>query len=164
MLDLEQGSLAYFTNRPSSPQWSGFLRAFAQELTAQMPAAESRAFCRLLGQRWARENPLPEATRLGDLETVVNQWLAARDWGWVSIRDLQSSLEFQHSCSPLRQAFGTEGWAWSVGLLEGLYTQWARQFGAGDGLVVRQVGSVEGVVDTLRLRLAPQAHFSINAR
>lgn len=159
MLDLEQGSLRYFANRPAVAQWAGFLRAFAQELMTQMPDAESRAFFRLLGQRWAREAPLPDATNLGELEKAANQWLSEHDWGWVRIHDLQSALEFQHACSPMRRAFGDDALVWSIGLLEGLYTQWARQLGAGDGLVVRQVSPVEGVVDNVRLRLAPPTYF-----
>ena len=160
MLDLEQGSLNYFATRAVTPQWSGFLQGLATELAAQMGADELRSFFRVVGRRWARQQPLQAAASLAELEQAANLWFANNDWGWVRVRDLQSALEFQHSCAPLRQAFGADSIHWTAGVLEGLYDEWVRQLGAGEGLIVRHVGRVEGLMDTLRFRLAVPEHFS----
>ncbi len=158
MLDVEQGSLNYFLARPADSRWAGFLRALGDELITQMPAAEIRAFFAVLGRRWARSMPLAslagESGDLKDFERAVNAALSAADWGWVQVRDLGSSVEIQHACAPLRNAFGADALVWTPGLLEGLYEEWLRVQGAGAGLVLRQFGPAEGATDTLRFRLA----------
>jgi len=160
MVDVEQGSLNYFLSRPVDGRWAGILKALAEELTAQMPAGEIRGFFAVLGRRWARSMPLPPLTDLKSFETAANAALGAADWGWVRVRDLGSSVELQHSCAPLRSAFGAEALAWAAGLLEGLYAEWLREQGAEAGLVLRQVGQAEGPADTLRFRLATADYFA----
>ena len=160
MLDLEQGSLDYFLLRPVDAQWSGFLSALAEELAAQMPATEAKAFFAVLGRRWARQMPLPAGGDLKTLEKAANTKFAACGWGWVRVRDLSNCIEFQHSCAPLRAAFGAEAIGWTAGLLEGVYEEWLREQGAGRGLVLRMVGRVEGSADTLRFRLATPDYFA----
>lgn len=160
MLDLEQGSLDYFLSKPVDAQWSGFLSALAEELAAQMPASEGKAFFAVLGRRWARQMPLPAGGDLKALEKAANTMFAACGWGWVRVRDLSNCIEFQHSCAPLRAAFGAEAISWTAGLLEGVYEEWLREQGAGRGLVLRMVGRVEGSADTLRFRLATPDYFA----
>ena len=111
MLDVEQGSLEYFLSRPADGRWAGLLRVLGEELATQMSAPEIRAFFAVLGRRWARSLPLdPDgALKGGDLkslESAANAVFAAADWGWVRIRDLGSSVEFQHACAPFRSVFG----------------------------------------------------------
>lgn len=158
MSDVEQQSLSYFMSRPAEGRWAGLLRALADELSSQMPAAEIRAFFVVLGRRWARAMPLSIADRRGsglkDFERAANVALAACDWGWVRVHDLNNVLELEHACAPLRSAFGAEALPWSAGLLEGLYAGWMQALGADDGLILRQVGGAEGTADTLRFRLA----------
>lgn len=160
MVDVEQGSLNYLLSRPVDGRWGGLLKALADELAAQMPATEIRAFFAVLGRRWARSMPLPPIADLKELETAINTSLAAVDWGWVRVRDLGSSVELQHSCAPLRSAFGVDALPWAPGLLEGLYSEWLREQGAETGLVLRQVGQAEGAADTLRFRLASADYFA----
>ena len=159
MLDVEQGSLSYFLSRPADGRWGGVLRALAEELAAQMSASEIRAFFAILGRRWARSMPLDKSDNLKDLEAAANKALSSADWGWVRVRDLGSSVEFQHSCAPLRSAFGADAMEWASGLLEGLYEEWLRAQGAERNLVLRQVGRAEGAADTVRFRLATADYF-----
>lgn len=159
MSDIEQGSVAYFLSRPVNPQWSDFLHSLAEELGEQMGAEEIRAFFTVLGRRIARRNPLAAGETLHDLERVINDYLARCDWGWMRVRDLNSSLEFLHSCAPLRRAFGDAALDWAPGLLEGLYSEWLKQSGAEESLVLQQLGRAEGVADTLRFRLAHPSQF-----
>jgi len=160
MLDVEQGSLNYFLSRPTEGRWAGLLRALAEELAAQMSAAEIRAFFAILGRRWARSMPLPKGGGLADFEQAANAVFSRADWGWVRIRDLGNSVEIQHSCSPLRGAFGLDAMEWASGLLEGVYEEWLREQGAERDLALRQVGRAEGAADTLRFRLAKSDYFA----
>ncbi len=154
MTDIERGSLEYFMTRAADGPWRGFLQVLATELRAQMPAPEIRAFFHVLGNRLATRDPLPVGQSLGDLEVNVNRYFSQAGWGWMRLRDLNSSLELLHSCAPLRQAFGDEAMEWAPALLEGLYAGWFKQLGAGHGLQLQQVGGAEGAADTLRFRLA----------
>jgi hypothetical protein len=160
MSDVDQGSLQYFQSRACNSQWAGFLRALAEELMQQMPVEELRAFFFVIGGRIATQNPLPGGASLADLESNANAYFNKLDWGWVKVRDLQSSLEFAHSCAPLRQAFGDNALSWASGLLEGLYATWLRQVGAANQLELHQIGGAEGAVDTLRFRLAHPSYFA----
>ena len=160
MFDVEQGSLDYFLSRPTDVRWAGFLKVLAEELSAQMPADEIRSFFAVLGRRWAQKMPLPKGGGLKELERALNATLESCQWGWVRVRELENCVEFQHSCAPLRSAFGAEALRWAPGLLEGLYEEWLRDLGAGKALVLRQVGGVQGNTDTLRFRLAASEHFS----
>ncbi|MDB5970702.1 MAG: hypothetical protein JWQ90_3152 [Hydrocarboniphaga sp.] len=159
MSDLEQGSLQYFHSRASHSLWLPLLRALADELNAQMPPEELRSFFFAIGGRIAAADPLPAGTSLADLERNANHWFGYAGWGWVKIRDLQSSLEFVHACAPLRQAFGDVALAWSPAVIEGIYAAWLKRLGASGPLELHQVGGVEGPVDVLRFRLAHPSYF-----
>lgn len=160
MLDIEQGSMDYLMSRPVDVRWAGFLAVLADELAAQMSAAEIKAFFAVLGRRWARRMPISAGNDLATLEAAANKAFSSCDWGWVRIRDLHNCVEFLHSCAPLRSAFGEAAMAWAPGLLEGVYAEWLREQGAGQGLVLKHVGRAEGALDTLRFRLAAADYFS----
>lgn len=159
MSDLEQGSLQYFHSRVSHSQWLPLLRSLADELNAQMPPEELRSFFFAIGGRIAAAEPLPAGTSLADLERNANDYFARLGWGWVKIRDLQSSLEFVHACAPLRQAFGEASLSWSPALIEGIYAAWLKRLGASNQLELHQIGGIEGPVDVLRYRLAHPSYF-----
>lgn len=159
MSDLDQGSLRYYGVQACDRQWRDFLSALASELNSQMPADELRAFFFVVGKRIAEANPVQVGESLEQLETNLNQYFSSTQWGWVKIQDLHSSLEFLHSCSPLRAAFGDAAMEWCPALIEGIYSVWMKQLGAGDDLQLRQVGHVDGASDTLRLRLAHPSMF-----
>ena len=153
MNDIERGGLQYFASRACDPQWRLFLRTLADE-------EEIRAFFYVLGPRMAEADPIDPVETLEELEEAINRRLGDTGWGWVMIRDVHSSLEFVHSCAPLRAAFGDEAMSWSGALLEGMYAVWMKALGAGDELQLRQIGEAEGVVDTMRFRLAHPSLFA----
>lgn len=159
MTELDQGSLQYFSAHACDPQWRSFLGALASELNAQMPPEELRAFYYVVGRRMADQSPLQPGDSLNELEGKLNAVFSGMQWGWCKVRDLGSSLEFAHSCSPLRAAFGDASMEWCGALLEGMYATWLRQLGASADLLLRQVGSAEGPTDTLRFRLAHPSLF-----
>ena len=160
MNETESVSLQYLMARTRSPEWLDFLRVLADELNEQMSAEELRAFFYVLGRRLADDAPIGEVESLEELEQAANAFMQQQGWGWVSIRDVHTSLELVHSCSPLRAAFGDAAMDWSPALLEGVYSVWMRQMGAGDELELRQIGDAEGARDTLRFRLAHPSMFS----
>jgi len=159
MNETETGSLRYFMADAREPRWGGFLRVLSDELNDQMNVEEIRAFFYVLGKRLAEQSPLGNAESLEDLETGANAYFRQIGWGWMRVRDVQTSLELVHACAPLRSAFGDEGMAWAGALLEGLYSAWLHEIGAGDELTLRQIGDAEGAVDTLRFRLAHPSLF-----
>lgn len=160
MNELEQGSLDYLAGRSCEPQWKDFLNALAAELNAQMPADELRAFFYVIGERIGNAQQVPVSDSLEQLQQALNNHFKSLGWGWMQIRDLHNSLEFVHSCAPLRAAFGDDAMEWCSALLEGMYGVWMRQLGAGQDLQLRQVGRAEGQVDTLRFRLAHPSLFT----
>ena len=159
MNETETGSLRYFMDGVREPRWGGFLRVLADELNDQMSVEEIRAFFYVLGKRLAEQAPLGDAESLEDLEAAANRYFKAHGWGWMRVRDVQTSLELVHACAPMRAAFGDGGMAWAGALLEGLYSAWLYELGAGEELTLRQIGDPEGVVDTLRFRLAHPSMF-----
>lgn len=159
MTEFDQKSLRYLLSREVEGQWSQFLGALAEELNEQMSAADLRVFMFIIGKRMASANPLPAGQTIDDLEASANVWFGHCGWGWMQVRDLQSSLEFLHACAPLRQAFGEKAMEWAPGLLEGIYAEWLRQLGAGAELQLRQIGRPEGDSDLIRFRLARSGQF-----
>jgi len=125
-----------------------------------MPATELRAFFRVIGERLARRAPLLAGASLAELESRINDYCLQTGWGCTRIDDQSTSLDFVHSCAPLRQAFGDDSLGWSTGVLEGLYAEWIKQSGAGPALELRQLGEVTGDWDSIRFRLAKAGSFS----
>ncbi|WP_052378862.1 cellulose biosynthesis protein BcsD [Polycyclovorans algicola] len=160
MSDIEQQSLRYFVQRGCDPQWQDFLHAMSRELAAQLSVPEMRGFYFAVGARMANASPVSAGASLTELESAFNDWLAQRDWGFVSIRDRQSVLDFSHACAPLRAAFGESGMTAAGAILEGLYGTWLGQLGVDDQLELRQIGDAEGPADVLKFRLAHQSLFA----
>lgn len=159
MNDVEQASLNYYQSFACSEQWAEFLHALASELQAQMSPEENRAFFYVLGGRIAARMPLPGTATLEAFERSANERFRQIRWGWTQIRDVHSSLEIVHHCAPFRQAFGDAAMAWSSGLLEGVYSYWLKQLGAGQELQLRQVGHADAASDTLQFRFAHASLF-----
>ena len=160
MNETESSSLQYLMSRTEAPKWAAFLRVLADELNAQMSVEDIRAFFFVLGQRLGEAESIGEPESLDDLESLANQYFDRQGWGILQIRDVHTSLELVHHCAPLRAAFGDQAMKWSGGLLEGIYTAWLEQMGAGGELQLRQIGEIEGGMDTMRFRLAHESMFS----
>ncbi len=131
--------LAYYAERQVAPQWRGFLAALAGELFENVGAEASRGFLRQTGERMARTAPLPPTETLGQLHEAANTRLAELDWGLVAFEDKGQTLVIRHEAGPWRIAEDAEGlWpAAFAAMLEGLYTGWLRDQGAGPSLSAR---------------------------
>lgn len=159
MANALESSLKYFARQQVSPQWQGFLQALADELSAQMPAKEIESLMYVLGRRMAGSLRPDVSGTLEQMEADINAVWAGMSWGWVSLKDVQTSLEIVHHCAPFRAAFGAESAGWAGALLEGIYSLWFEAFGAGDDLVLRQIEFEAGSVDLYRFRLAHRSLF-----
>lgn len=154
MGDAEYRSAQYLLSRDAGPQWTVFLGVLADELNAQMPASELRAFFRALGQRLGVRMPLDAADSLRAMEASINTRLGQIGWGWVAIADAGKHLEITHGCAPVKQAFGEVALPWAGALLEGLHARWLSQLGAGTELELRETGTAEAPFEIFRFRLA----------
>lgn len=134
-------------------RWDEFLPVLAEALAGRHGSLELRGMFRGVGQRLA-ETATFGAPTLAALEAQINEWLAARGWGWLRIDEQDAWLDLIHGCGPLRAGFGAATLQWSAGLLEGLYAGWLQQAGCGTELQLRQLGGIEGDLDLLRFRLA----------
>lgn len=144
--------LAYYAERQVAPQWRGFLAALAGELFENVGAEVSRGFLRQTGERLARAAPLPAAATLGELSRLANARLAEMDWGLVGFQDQGQTVVIRHEAGPWRIAEDPQGpWpAAFAAVLEGLYTGWLRDQGAGQSLTARL--DLEASEDAIVLR------------
>lgn len=148
-----QNSLEYFLDQPGDVEWSDFLTALGESLSAQMSVADVRAFFSVLGQRMARSHPI-QADTVEAMQAAVNVYFADRGWGFSEFSDVDDALQIKHACAPIRRAFGKAGLAYSPAILEGMYSEWLGQLGAGDTLKLTQVGEPQVPVDIITFRLS----------
>jgi hypothetical protein len=135
------------------------LREALLELVRHVGVEQVRALCYATGVRIATDHPLGKVDKLSELETAAQRFLAARDWGWMTVEEHQDAIDFVHGCSPLRAWFGEAGLSWSGALFEGFYAEWLHQLGAGERLELRQIETPTGVDDVLRFRLMHESRF-----
>jgi len=148
----ELRSLSYLARRGVPAQWRGFLRALIETLDANLDVASRDALLRAVGARLAGLMPLPACGSLPELETRINEALAAADWGWVEIAlDPQDrSLVLTHTAAPSIAAGTEANGAWIAAVLEGLHGAWlGSQPGADPSLAPRKVAASASAV-TLR--------------
>lgn len=154
-----ESSLKYFAGQQVSRQWQGFLHALSDELQQQMPAEEIESLMYVLGRRMGQDIRPDVGGTLAQMQDAINDVWASMNWGWVSVKDVHTSLEIVHHCAPFRAAFGEEGLQWAGALLEGIYSLWLEELGAGDDLILRQIELEAGSVDVYRFRLAHRSLF-----
>ena len=153
-------TLSYFESQSVSRQWAPFLDALGSVLTEQMPSRDLRAFMRALGKRMAAQLPLAEVDTLDDLQQCMNDNWSALSWGWVQLVEEESFISIEHCAAPLLGMFGQDSVEWTPALLEGLYAEWFREFGAGDPLILAQVGSAPvSAAQPLQFRLGHPSAF-----
>lgn len=153
-------SIAYWRDR-SRPQGAEFvLRHLMLELLRHVGPEQARALSYATGVRMAAEHPLKGIDKLGEMETAVQRFLAARDWGWVRMEEREDAVDFVHGCAPLRAWFGDAGLSWAAALFEGFYAEWLRQLGAGERLELRQIEAPKGDDDLMRFRLMHESRFA----
>jgi hypothetical protein len=154
---IAERSLAYWREHARPDAAEQVLRSALLELLRHVGAEQLRALCFASGVRLATENPLGKVEKLSELETAACRFLAGRGWGWLMVEEHQESVDLVHGCAPLRAWFGEDNLGWSAALLEGFYSEWLRQLGAGERLALRQVEG--GADDVLRFRLMHESRF-----
>ena len=137
MTKLEQ-NLAYFSKQQCSSQWGAFLTAFGTEVGQKAPISEMRALMLRLGISMAKNIPQPSGNTLNELESSINKIWFAMDWGWIELNEKESGLFIQHYAVPLHDSFGAAALAWSPAILEGIYSHWFANLGAGASLQISQ--------------------------
>lgn len=152
--------LAYFQEQQCSAQWRTFLSVLGQQLCTVVGAEEVAALMFRVGKEMAQQLSLPDATSMADIATHMNSHWAAMQFGWMELSDEGRHLEIKHHCAPLVAAFGPESKSWCAALLEGVYSQWFKDAGAGDELALRLVQLESNLAQTLEFRLAHPAQFS----
>ncbi|WP_160121434.1 cellulose biosynthesis protein BcsD [Rhodovarius lipocyclicus] len=148
----DPNAISYLARRGVAAQWRGFLRALVETLDTHLDAASRDALLRAVGGRMAQLAAIPACGTLAELETRMNDVLAAADWGYVQISlDAQAkALVISHHAAPAVSTHHDAQGAWVGAVLEGLYAGWlAAQPGAEGGVSVTRQPSSAGVI-TLR--------------
>lgn len=149
MTPAEPTALSYLARRSVPAQWRGFLRALVETLDANLDAASRDALLRSVGARLGTLHPLPVCGGLSELESRMNEILAAADWGWVEVTlDTQErALVLTHCAAPAVGTGADPSGGWLVAVLEGLYGAWlAGQPGAERGMMPRRASGSAGTV------------------
>lgn len=145
---------SYFRSQQVSLQWSLVLRALGGVLRERsgddVPAL--RELFRTVGVRLSAElgEQLSGIQTLDELADTFNALWAELNWGLVELREESGAIVIEHHFAPLAEAFGVEQLEWSVGLLEGFYSEGFSRAGGGESFTARYSKQDE---DGLRLTL-----------
>jgi hypothetical protein len=140
---------AYLARRGVSAQWRAFLRAMVETLDQHLDAEGRAALMRVIGRRMADAMPLAHCDTLAELESQINEALAAVEWGYcaISLDTGSKRLVVTHSAAPAIAAGQDLEGRWIAGVLEGLYGSWfANQPGADGDLLPEVTGYAAGRV------------------
>lgn len=124
---------AYFARRGVSAQWRSFLRALVETLDDHLDAEGRASLMRTIGRRMADAAPLPHCDTLAEMESHINDALAAAEWGYAELLVDTGArrLIVRHHAAPALAAGTHSDGAWISPVLEGLYARWfAAQPGA----------------------------------
>jgi hypothetical protein len=142
-------AMVYLARKGVAVQWRGFLRALVETLDANMEPDSRDALLRAVGGRMAQLSPMPACGTLGELESRMNDVLAAADWGFVQVAlDNQARvLLLTHNAAPIVTTHHDAAGAWVCAVLEGLYAGWlAAQPGAEGGVPLKRQPAAPGSV------------------
>lgn len=142
-------TMAYLARKGVALQWRGFLRALVETLDANMEPDTRDALLRAVGARMAQLAPMPACGTLAELESRMNDVLAAADWGFVQLAlDNQArALLLTHSAPPMVATHHDATGGWISAVLEGLYAAWlAAQPGAEGNVPLRRQPTAVGSV------------------
>lgn len=145
-------TLSYLARRGVAAQWRGFLRAMVETLDANLDPASRDTLLRAVGGRMATLAPMPPCGTLAELESRMNDVLAAADWGYAQLLfDPQAkALVIVHIAAPLVSTHHDASGGWVGAVLEGLYAAWlANQPGAEGNIPLKRSPAQAGSV-TLR--------------
>jgi hypothetical protein len=142
-------TLSYLARRGVAAQWRGFLRALVETLDAHLDATSRDSLLRAVGGRMAALAPMPACATLAELESRMNDVLAAADWGYVqlSLDATAKALLIHHAAAPLVATHHDATGNWVAAVLEGLYGAWlATQPGAEGQVPIRRSPATPGSV------------------
>ena len=142
-------TLSYLARRGVAVQWRGFLRALVETLDAHLDASSRDSLLRAVGGRMAALAPMPACATLAELESRMNDVLAAADWGYVqlSLDATAKALMINHAAAPLVSTHHDATGGWVAAVLEGLYGAWlAAQPGAEGQVPIRRSPAPAGSV------------------
>ena len=142
-------TLSYLARRGVAVQWRGFLRALVETLDAHLDPASRDSLLRAVGGRMAALAPMPACGTLAELESRMNDVLAAADWGYVqlSLDATAKALVINHAAAPLVSTHHDATGTWVTAVLEGLYGTWlAGQPGAEGQVPIRRSPASAGSV------------------
>lgn len=142
-------TLSYLARRGVAVQWRGFLRALLETLDSHLDPASRDSLLRAVGGRMAALAPMPPCGTLAELESRMNDVLAAADWGYVqlSLDATAKALLINHSAAPLVATHHDASGAWVGAVLEGLYAAWlATQPGAEGNVPIKRSPGTAGTV------------------
>lgn len=145
-------TLAWQSRRAVGAPWRLFVAALVDTLEGGMDAEGRDEALRRLGARMAQLTPLPACATLLDLESRINDALAAMDWGHAGLfLDAPARvLVLRHWGAPLVATARLPGGEWIVPVLEGLHGGWiAAQSGLPVPPRLRRLSAEPGLV-TLR--------------
>lgn len=137
--------LRYFERQQCSSQWSGFLGLFFEELMRNAGEKDGSAFLRHIGRRMGQALLLGEQDTLESLEAAMNRRWEDLNWGWVSLRLLDSRLVVRHQGYPVpglkeNQNADLARTAMAA-VLEGVYGTWLEKQSGERGTPLRLVDS-----------------------
>jgi len=117
---------AYLARRGVSHQWRDFLRALVETLGEHLDAEGRASLMRAIGNRMADAIPLSHCDTLAELESRINDALAAVEWGYVelSVDTGARQLVLRHHAVPAIAAGDDTDGRWIAPVLEGLYATW----------------------------------------
>ena len=142
-------TLSYLARRGVAVQWRGFLRALVETLDAHLDPTSRDSLLRAVGGRMAALAPMPACATLAELESRMNDVLAAADWGYVqlSLDATAKALLINHAAAPLVSTHHDATGTWVTAVLEGLYGAWlAAQPGAEGQVPIRRLPASAGSV------------------
>lgn len=139
--------IAYLENQRRNRQWNAFLNPFLEEVVSSIEKEHVPLLMVNAGIRAAHQLPLPLCDTIEQLELEANRHWNELGWGLVTFNEQPEFLEIKHEClpadAPQHECFAN--------FLQGLYQQWFRSAGAGDGLHVRQISEAQTDVYLYRL-------------
>lgn len=136
---MHNNMIAYLESQRRDSLWSAFLNPLVDEVVASLEKEQTPQLLVKAGMRAAQELPLPHCDAVEQLEHEANHYWTKLGWGLVTFTEQQDCLDIKHEClpanAPQHECFAH--------FLQGIYQQWFRSAGAGDGLQVKHSGEVQ---------------------
>jgi hypothetical protein len=144
---MQNKMIAYLENQRRTRLWNAFLNPFLEEVVSSIAKEHVPHLLVKAGIRAAHNLPLSPCDTIEQLELEANRHWNELGWGLVTFTEQPEFLEIKHEClpadAPQHEHFSN--------FLQGLYQQWFRSAGAGEGLQVRLINAAQADVYLYRL-------------